>query len=296
MPHIPVLLQEVITLTEPRPGEFVIDGTVGGGGHAKAFADAVGSGGRLLCVDRDPEALAIAKRALGAAKPKTLFERASYADIPAILKRKKLGRAAILLLDLGFSSFQIDDLERGFSLRGGGGAPLDMRYDRTTGRTAADEVNKLSERELADIIFRYGGEQYARQIAHSIVVHRKRRKFTAVPELVRVIEEALPPSRRRGKIHCATKTFQALRVHVNREFEQLERAMENLPEVLGLGGRAAVITFHSAEDRIVKRAFRGYAEKGIAALVTKKPTVPSRGEVQKNPRARSAKLRVLRFL
>lgn len=293
--HIPVLLQEVITLTEPRSGEFVIDGTAGGGGHAEAFARAIGARGRLLCVDRDAGALARARTRLAEVKPETSFVHANYADIPDILKKKKLGAADILLLDLGFSSFQIENTERGFSFRTED-APLDMRYDTESNEpTAADIVNGLPESELTDLLFEYGEERASRKIAKAIVTARRKGKLRTVGDLLEAIAPAFPPSRRRGKTHFATKTFQALRIQVNREFENLERAMQRLPEMLGSGGRAAVITFHSAEDRIVKRAFRGYADRKVATLITKKPVAPSRGEVLTNPRARSAKLRVLRF-
>ena len=301
MPHIPVLLQEVIALTDPRLGEFVIDGTVGSGGHARAFAEIIGPKGKFLGVDWDEDSVTIASKELQPLKkekniwPAVFIEQANYTEIPEILRKKKIGKADILLLDLGFSSMQIDDPKRGFSFRAEEWAPLDMRYERK-GPTAADEINGLPESELADIIFRYGEERNARRIAHGIVAARRRKKFSTVQELVRAIHDSFPPSRQHGKIHFATRTFQALRIHVNHEFENIQKAMDDLQEVLGSGGRAAVITFHSAEDRIVKRAFRSLAEQKVATLVTKKPVVPTREEVRRNPRARSAKLRVIRLL
>lgn len=299
--HVPVLLQEVIALTDPKEGEFVIDGTLGSGGHARGFIETIGPEGKFLGVDWDEEAVAIALEALAPMKkekglwPLVSIEQANYTEIPEILRRKKMGKADIFLLDLGFSSMQIDDPKRGFSFRAEGWTPLDMRYDRR-GPTAADEVNGLRESELADMIFRYGEERNARRIAHGIVTARRKKKIVTVQDLVHAIQNAFPPSRQHGKIHFATKTFQALRIHVNHEFENIQKVMDDLREVLKPGGRAAVITFHSTEDRIIKRAFRSFVEQKVATLLTKKPIVPTREEIRRNPRARSAKLRGIQFL
>jgi len=297
MTHIPVLLNEVIRLTDPREGEFVIDGTAGGGGHAEAFARKIGKRGRLLCLDWDAEALAATRAAFEEKKIglRTDFAHANYAALPEVIEREECGKADVVLLDLGFSSRQIDDPARGFSFRSER-APLDMRYDAGGGGlTAAEEVNRLSESALADIFRRYGEERNARAAAKAIVAARRKERIVTVGDLIRALAPAFSPARRKGRVHFATKVFQALRIHVNREFENLESFLGSLPRVVRPGGRVAIITFHSLEDRIVKRAFRSLVAEHAATAVTKKPVAPGREERERNPRSRSAKLRVVQF-
>ncbi len=284
-----------------REGGLYIDGTVGGGGHAEAILEHSAPRGRLLGLDRDPTALAHARRRLAAFGARVTLRHASYARMGEIAAEEGFTAVDGILLDLGYSSLQIDDASRGFAFRLEG--PLDMRFDpQAGGTTAADLVNTLPETALAELIRRYGEERRSRAIARAIVAARPLRTTT---QLAEVIARAVP---RRGRIHPATRTFQALRIAVNRELEVLE---ESLPIALALlrpGGRLAVITFHSLEDRLVKRTFRRWSgrcecppelplcpceEEPKVRWITRKPIVPSAEEVSVNPRSRSAKLRVV---
>lgn len=290
MDHVPVLLNEVVKVLDPKPGEFFIDGTIGGGGHAQEIAKRIAPGGTLLGIDRDLEAL---KRAREKFYPnvKMFLVEGSYADIPEIIKQKKLGRADGLLLDLGFSTLQIEDARRGFSFMQDG--PLDMRYG-LEGETAAEVVNSRSREELAEIFWKYGEEWQARKIADAIVKHRRKEKILTTGALKQAIEESV--GRARGRIHPATKIFQALRIYVNHELENLQTILMRLDGVMASEGRATIISFHSLEDRIVKNNFRSLAKSGKAIQITKKPIVPTREAVLKNPRSRSAKLRAIKFI
>lgn len=296
MPHIPVLLHEVIELTDPKEGEFVVDGTAGEGGHAEAFAERIGPRGTLLCLDWDADALAATERRLSGKKggPRAKFVHANYAALPDVLRRGGYGAADIALLDLGFSSRQIDDPARGFSFRSED-APLDMRYDTEGGPTAAEAVNGLGEEALTEIFRRYGEERNARGAARAVVAARRKARIITVGDLVRALEPAFSAPRRKGRVHFATKIFQALRIRVNRELENLGSFLDSLPGIMRPGGRAAIVTFHSLEDRLVKRAFRSFAAEQGAMLVTKRPAVPGADERKRNPRSRSAKLRIVRF-
>ena len=287
MNHIPVLLTETMALLNPQPNEYFADGTLGGGGHAAAILERVGPSARFIGTDRDADAVARFTERFAKKFPRAAARAASYASLPDLVDGKLDG----LLLDLGFSSYQIDDPSRGLSFTHTG--PLDMRYDRSGGPTAADLVNSLSEAKLADAIYRYGEERSARKIAAAIVAARRKRKFTKTDDLVRTIDLVIGG---RGKIHPATRTFQALRILVNGELVELEKILVALPRLMARGGRVAIISFHSLEDRLVKDAFRRLAADGQAEILTKKPVTPSRGEVAANPRSRSAKLRAIRFL
>lgn len=286
--HLPVMPQETLALLSPQPGEFFVDGTYGDGGHAALILEAVGSTGRVLGLDRDPQALRRAKAKFAGRKNFSAAE-ASYADLVLILKKNRLPKADGVLLDLGFSSFQIDDPARGFSFQKDG--PLDMRYG-ADGPTAAEILNGISETELADAIYKYGEERFSRRIAKAIVEARRQQKIMTTARLAEVVASVLP---RRGKLHPATRTFQALRILTNSELLQLETFFGSLPECLESRGRVAVISFHSLEDRIVKNAFRGLAKGGRGKELTKKPLTASRAEAASNPRSRSAKLRAFEF-
>jgi len=286
--HLPVMPQETLALLAPQPGEFFVDGTYGNGGHTALLLEAVGTNGRLLGLDRDPQAIRRAKVKFGIKKNFSV-EEASYADLILILKNKKLPKVDGVLLDLGFSSFQIDDPERGFSFRADG--PLDMRYG-ATGPTAAEILNNISETDLADAIYKYGEERFSRRIAKAVVEARRKHKILTTAQLAEIIASVLP---RRGKLHPATRTFQALRILTNSELRELESFFGNLPECLAAQARVAVISFHSLEDRIVKNAFRGLAKGGRGKELTKKPLIASRKEAAENPRSRSAKLRAFQF-
>jgi 16S rRNA (cytosine1402-N4)-methyltransferase len=284
--HQPVLLAEAMELLAVRPGGLYVDGTVGLGGHAAEILRRSAPDGRLVAFDKDPEAIAHARARLRESGDRVRFEHADFREIPD----RVAGEAPQgVLLDLGVSSLQLDAAERGFSFNAEG--PLDMRMDPTRGFTAAELVNRLPERELADVIYRWGEEHASRRIARAIVETRRHRHFTTTTELAAVVRRSAGRSRRPG-LDAATKTFQALRIHVNRELEALGAALEGIAGVLPPGGRLAVIAFHSLEDREVKQTFRALGSRGFRIL-TRKPTVPGDEETARNPRARSAKLRAI---
>ena len=292
--HKPVLLNEVLELLDPQPGEFFIDGTVNAGGHAKVILEKIGSKGKLLGVDLDPKVLSAQNSPLSAHKNVTLVS-ANYVELSVILKKQKLGKADGLLLDLGFSSEQIEDSGRGFSFsEARSDEPLLMTYsdDATPVR---EIIRELSEKELANIIFEFGGERRSRQIAKAIKDHGRHAKIETAGELVAIVREALPKNYEHGRINPATRTFQALRIYANGELENVRKVVSELPEILVPGGRAAIITFHSLEDRIVKLAFRDLVKNKVAEYVNKKPIGPSREEIRENVRSRSAKVRAIKM-
>jgi 16S rRNA (cytosine1402-N4)-methyltransferase len=280
--HVPVLPVEALELLAPRPGETWVDGTVGGGGHTALLAAAVVPNGRVIGLDQDPGMLAAAAPRLEGL-PVTLVP-ANFDQLPEVLAG--LGIAAVdgVFADLGFCSDQMDDPARGFSFKNDG--PLDMRLDPTAGQSAADLVNTLSEGALADVIFEFGEEKFSRRVAKRIVERRQAKRFETTGDLADVIRRAVPRS---GGIDPATRTFQALRIAVNDELGALDRLLAALPKVVKPGGRVGIISFHSLEDRRVKRAFK---ESPAWTPVTKKPVEAGEAEAAANPRARSAKLRV----
>jgi 16S rRNA (cytosine1402-N4)-methyltransferase len=283
--HRPVLLAETMELLQVRPGGLYVDGTLGLAGHAREILRRSEPDGRLLGVDHDAEALALAREALSSAGARARLAHADYREIPALLA----GRSADgILLDLGVSSLQLDRAERGFSFQAEG--PLDMRMDQSQGETAGDLVNRLPEHELADVIYRYGEERHSRRIARAIVAARRRAPLRTTTALAAVVRSAAP--RGRASLHPATRTFQALRIRVNRELEGLGAALEALARCLAPGGRLVVIAFHSLEDREVKQTFRSLG-RGEFRVLTRKPMRPGEAEVRENPRARSARLRAL---
>jgi 16S rRNA (cytosine1402-N4)-methyltransferase len=284
--HVPVLLAETLELLAVRPGGLFVDGTVGPGGHAAAVLRASAPDGRLLGLDRDGETLERARQRLAEFGERARLEQADYREIPERLGGEK---ADGILLDLGISSAQLDDAGRGFSFQAEG--PLDMRMDRSGGATAADLVNRMRESDLADLLYEYGEEPASRRIARAIVLARERQRITTTTELADIVRRAAPRRRRPGR-HPATRTFQALRIRVNRELEGLGAAFEGAARCLKPGGRLAVISFHSLEDRAAKEAFRSLAGRGFR-LLTKKPLRPGDAEVRENPRARSARLRAV---
>lgn len=247
---------------------------------------------KLIGLDRDGEAIAYSKERLAGFGDRVTLKQTDYRDLKCCLMDMGVPQVGGVLFDLGVSSPQFDDPRRGFSFREDG--PLDMRMDQTAGVTAATLVNRESEHALADIIYQYGDERYARRIARAIVRARARSPVKTTGELTSIIAKAVPSAYRHGRIHCATRTFQALRIAVNRELESLEPALDDAADLLAPGGRLCVVSFHSLEDRIVKQVFRALAQGPDARLsvLTKKPIVPSDEECRENPRARSAKLRV----
>ncbi len=282
--HIPVLLNEVMEHLKPEPNHILIDGTVGQAGHAHAFLQRALPEGRLLGIDRDETNLDIAKQRLEEFGEHVVLVQDSYANTKTHAYAHQFTSVNAILLDVGFSSAHIDDPDRGFSFALNG--PLDMRYDRSQELTAEEVVNNWDEDELAKVIRHYGEDRNAARIAEAIVRQRTMSPFKRTGDLAECIKKNV---RRTGKIHPATKTFQALRIVVNDELGQLERALPELVSLLASGGRIGVISFHSLEDRIVKRFFKECVELEV---ITKRPVTATLEEIQENPRARSAKLRV----
>jgi 16S rRNA (cytosine1402-N4)-methyltransferase len=285
--HIPVLPEEVLHWLNPQPGHVVVDGTLGGGGHTRLLAERVGPQGRVIALDRDPTALAAAETSL-AGLPVTLVD-SNFCDLPEVVAQLEIPSVDGILLDLGLSSDQLADAQRGFSFTADG--PLDLRFNPREGEPAWRLVNKLHEKNLANLIYAYGEDRYSRRIAKTIVTERHHREIMTAVHLAEVVRRAVPGSpRTRGEhIDPATRTFQALRIAVNDELKSLEIALRRLPDCLRPGGRLAIISFHSLEDRRVKEAFRGDDRLDV---LTRRPVEAGPEEVASNPRARSAKLRV----
>ncbi|HYS15740.1 MAG TPA: 16S rRNA (cytosine(1402)-N(4))-methyltransferase RsmH [Candidatus Binatia bacterium] len=285
-----MLVDEVVFLLRPRDGGWVIDATVGMGGHAEAILSAGGSSVSLLGLDTDREALARAGERLAPFRDRVALAHSSFRDLARAAAEQGIDRARAILLDLGLSSWQLEQSGRGFSFQGD--EPLDMRLDPSTGETVAALVNRLPEPELARLIFEYGEEPYARRIARAIV---RRRPLARTGDLVAAVRGAVPRAAWPRRLHVATRTFQALRMAVNDELGALRQALAQAPVLLAPAGRLGVISFHSGEDRIVKQTFRALEPAGFAELEPS-PRQPTDDEVRENPRARSAKLRVLERL
>ena len=285
LPHLPVLPAEVLGALLPASGGTYVDCTVGAGGHAAAILDASAPDGRLLGIDADPEALATAAQRLAPFGDRVRLVHRNYRELSRVLTETITPPPHGILLDLGVSSMQLDRAARGFSFQSDG--PLDMRLDPTGGETAADLVNSLPERDLADLIFRYGEERHSRRIARSITARRTSARFQTTADLARTVAGAA--GGHRAGIHPATRTFQALRIAVNEELRGLEQALPQAADALAPGGRLAVISFHSLEDRIVKQFLRSRPEQ--LRILTKKPIVATEAELRANARSRSAKLR-----
>ncbi|MCR4412645.1 MAG: 16S rRNA (cytosine(1402)-N(4))-methyltransferase RsmH [Thermoguttaceae bacterium] len=283
--HLPVLLTEVLAWLNPQPGDVIVDGTLGGGGHTRALAERVRPGGMVVALDRDPAALDRAQPVLGGLPVRLV--QANFADLPEVLEAIHLPAVHGVLLDLGLSSDQLADAERGFSFSSPG--PLDLRFDPTEGEPAWRLLNRLSEEHLADLIYHYGEERFSRRIARAIVRQRRSAPLRTSEELAALVRRVVPAARHPHAIDPATRTFQAFRIAVNEELKWLEIALRRIPACLRPGGRLAVISFHSLEDRRVKEAMR--TDPRYRAL-TRKPIRPSDEETARNPRARSAKLRV----
>jgi 16S rRNA (cytosine1402-N4)-methyltransferase len=290
--HEPVMVAETVTLLDPARGGLFVDCTVGLGGHSRALLAAGAS--RLLGLDRDPDALRMAAAALVEWGDRVELVHADYRELGRVLDQRGAGRIAGALADLGVSSMQLDAEGRGFSFRRD--EPLDMRMDQTRGPTAADLLADADEQELANAIFQYGEERFSRRIARRIVEARESGRIATTGQLAQLVRGAVP-HRGYQRIDPATRTFQALRIWVNRELDGLDTFLSDAAGRLLAGARLAVITFHSLEDRIVKHAFRALAAGEAAVRVlTRKPVVPAEAEVARNPRARSAKLRAIERL
>lgn len=286
--HVSVMLDETIAAIAPRAGGVYADATLGGGGHAEAILERSAPDGRLLGLDRDPNALRAARERLARFGDRATCVHAEFADLSRVLSEHQIAQLDGLVADVGVSSPQLDDAERGFSFRDSG--PLDMRMDPTRGETAKELIARLEVDELADVIYEYGEERRSRPIARSIKNAEEKGELDTTEDLRRAVHRVM---RGRSRIDHATRTFQALRIAVNRELDQLDALTKQIPDVLRDGGVACIISFHSLEDRIVKRAFRGDAR---LQPLTKKPQIAGDEERARNPRSRPAKLRAARRL
>lgn len=303
--HKSVLAQECMEGLHIRPQGIYMDATTGGGGHSLGIVQRLGEGGRLICIDRDDDALQAAGKRLEPYREKITFVKSNFSDIAAVAKDLGISQVDGILFDLGVSSYQLDAMERGFSYMND--APLDMRMDRSQSFTAGDVVNGYSQEELKRILWDYGEERYSGRIAAAICRRREEKPIQSTVELAEIIRGAMPPQALREKQHPAKRSFQAIRIEVNGELRAVEQAVQDSVDLLAPGGRLAVISFHSLEDRIVKNIFAQQAKgcicppefpvcvcgkKPLVKLVTRKPIVSGPAELEENPRARSAKLRV----
>lgn len=292
--HTPVLLKEVIEILDPQKGDTVLDCTINDGGHALAICQSIGEKGLLVGIDEDKGALERARNNLASCEAKIILEESNFRNLDLVLEKSDVAGADKILFDFGLSSDQLEASGRGFSFQKD--EPLLMTFTvipKIGQLTALEVVNSWSEEDLSDIIREYGEERFSRRIARAIVEARKKGLIGTTAELKKIIEKAVPSRPEKGRIHSATKTFQAIRIAVNDELEAIREGLEKAAKKLNSGGRIAAISFHSLEDRIVKQYWKELAEGGKFRIVTKKPITPNREEEIANPRSRSAKLRVI---
>jgi 16S rRNA (cytosine1402-N4)-methyltransferase len=283
--HVPVLPMEVMRWLDPRPGHIVVDATTGAGGHTALLWERIQPTGRLIALDQDPAMLALAKE--GLPQPDILWRHGNFEDLPSMLDELKIPMVDVVLADLGFCSDQMSDPARGLSFHADG--PLDMRLDPSRGEPASALIRRFSEKDLANIFWQYGEERFSRRVARVIVETRQKMPIVTTGQLADLARRCVPRSKGHA-IDPATRVFQALRIAVNDELGALERFLQAAPDCLKPGGKLAIISFHSLEDRIVKQAFRKMPE--LVKELTRKPVQAGEGEIRNNPRARSAKLRV----
>ena len=292
-PHRPVMLDEVISFIKPGKGDIIVDATIGAGGHSCEILKKIEPDGLLIGIDKDAEILKIAGKFLSKISDSYKLYQADFINLACVLEKLKISKVNGILLDLGVSSLQLDSLDRGFSFSKEG--PLDMRMDRTQGITAEDLLKRLSEREMADVFWRYGEERKSRRVARAIMYERKRgTSIKTTTQLAKIVEKALYVPRgysKKKEIHPATRVFQALRIAVNDELKSLEQFLNDACRFLAVGSRIVVMSFHSLEDRLVKRAFREGKNTSCLKILTKKPLIPLDSEIRENVRSRSAKLR-----
>ena len=288
--HTPVMTEEVISYLQLLPGKVIVDCTVGEGGHSEGVLRKITPGGQLIGIDQDDDALSIARLRLSQFDGAFTLVHSNFQNIEDILRQLQISRVDGILFDLGVSTQQLINPERGFSFSLDG--PLNMRMDKRGQITAFDLVNNLSEEEIANIIYTFGQERYSRRIARKIMETRAKCCISTTQELARIILEAVPVRERYKRIHPATRTFMALRIAVNHELEVLHTAIVRAVNLLNPGGRICVISFHSLEDRIVKHEFKRQVKNGVLRLINKKPLIPQDEEIRINPKSRSAKFRV----
>ena len=288
--HQPVMLDEVISSLNLKPGYVVLDATVGGGGHAKEMLKRIAPDGKLIGLDADEAAIKIASENLKESAGSFKLINENFRDLDRVLSKEGVKTINAALFDIGVSSFQLDDKERGFSLKES--ARLDMRMDRRLSVSAFDIINRYKETDLADIIYKYGEERFSRKIARYIIQERSKNTIETTDQLAAIVRRAIKPRGRYFRIDPATRTFQAIRIAVNDELAALEEGLKKCVSWLDIDSRIAVISFHSLEDRIVKNLFKGYAALGVLKIVTKKPVTSSAEEIAQNPRSRSSRLRV----
>ena len=288
--HIPVMHQEIAEYLRLPVGGCCVDGTLGMGGHTRLLAQQVGPTGKIIAIDRDRQSIETAKKNLESVLDRIIFIQDDFRNIDRILDGLQIKSVDGVVLDLGISSFQLDNEQRGFSIKANG--PLDMRMDQDSWFSAYDLINSLSEKELSLILKDYGQERWHNRIARRLVQERSLRPIETTKDLSDIVLKAIPSGQKWQKIHPATRTFQAFRIAVNRELESLDIALERIVPYVKPQGRICVISFHSLEDRIVKNKFRSFSESGELDLVSKKPLLVSSQEEQVNPRSRSARLRV----
>lgn len=285
--HVPVLLDEVIEYLDCMEKKVIVDCTIGEGGHAKKILENLGSSGILLGIDQDQDALVAARKRLASFGERVVLIWDNFTNLEKILREKGIEKIDGILFDLGISSLQLNRRDRGFSFLKEG--PLDMRMNKTQKINASGLINKTSYKELQNIIYELGEKRWARRIARAIVRERGKGPVTTTTQLSRIIERAVPY---RGRIHPATRAFQALRIKVNRELENLKEILPQAVDSLRKGGRICIVSYHSLEDRIVKNSFKEFARQGRIEILTKKPIISQEEEIRMNPRSRSAKLRV----
>ena len=285
--HIPVLLDEIIKYLDCMGKKVIVDCTIGEGGHAEKILENLGSSGILLGIDQDQDALVAARKRLASFGERVVLIWDNFTNLEKILREKEIEKVDGILFDLGISSLQLNKRERGFSFLKEG--PLDMRMNRAQEINALELINKTSYKELQNIIYELGEKRWARRIARAIVRERGKGPVTTTTQLSRIIERAVPY---RGRIHPATRAFQALRIKVNRELENLKEILPQAVDSLRKGGRICIVSYHSLEDRIVKNSFKEFARQGRIEILTKKPIISQEEEIRMNPRSRSAKLRV----
>ena len=290
--HVPVMLQEVLDYLKLKPGQIIVDATLGTGGHSAEILKRITPQGRLIGIDRDENSLAICRQRLAEFKDSTEFVHANFADLDQVLANLGIKNVDGIVFDLGISSYQLHDAQRGFSFQEEG--PLDMRLDKSSYISAYDLVNNLNENEISQMLWNFGQERWHNRIAHLLVQERRNEPIATTKQLANLVMRAIPYHYRRSyyRIHPATRTFQAVRIAVNRELEILESAIKKAVDILRKQARICVISFHSLEDRAIKHTFRALAADGLIDIITAKPLTPGSAELEVNPSSRSSKFRV----